>query len=116
MTKNKKEKNFLEYTPVISEKIHWMENENGIVQLQVCRKSFIEKVAIKLFFAPDKFIIDLDNIGSYIWKNVDGKRNIYEISLLLKEKFGEDIEPLYDRFVEYMSILKNNKFIEYKMQ
>ena len=38
----------------------------------------------------NKFVVDLDEMGSFIWKHIDGK-NIYEISLLLKDEFKKKL-------------------------
>lgn len=113
MAKKNESKNYLDFIPMKSEKIQYKEEEDGNIQLIVPRTSFFDKIAIKLFFAPDKFKIDLDDMGSFIWNSIDGKRNVYEIGKLVKEKFGEDAEPLYERLVEYLNILRNNKFIKF---
>ena len=36
-----------------------------------------------------------------------------DIALLVKAEFGQKAEPLYDRLVKYMQILRNNGFIRY---
>ncbi|HSH34729.1 PqqD family protein [Schnuerera sp.] len=110
--KKKKEENYLDYIPKKSDKIHWEEKEDGLVQIILYRDSLFEKIVRKLFFTPDKYRIDLDNMGSFIWKEIDGQKTIYQISQLVKDEFKEEAEPLYERLIQYMNILKNNKFIE----
>ncbi len=105
--------NYLDYIPKKSDKIHYEELENGLVQLIIYRDSLFEKMVRKLFFTPDKYVVDLDKLGSFIWNHIDGKRSIYEISLLVKDEFKEEAEPLYERLIQYMNILRNNKFIDY---
>ena len=34
-----------------------------------------------------------------------------DLALKMKERFGKKAEPLYDRLVKYMQILRNNQFI-----
>ena len=41
------------------------------------------------------------------------RKTIYEISQLVKDEFKEESEPLYERLIQYINILKNNKFIEF---
>lgn len=105
--------NYLDYIPKKSTKIQWRELDNGLIQIIKQRDSLLDKAVRNLFFTPDKFVIDLDEIGSFIWKHIDGKNSIYEISLLVKEEFKEKAEPLYERLIEYMNVLKNNRFIDY---
>jgi hypothetical protein len=105
--------NYLDYIPKKSDKIQWRESEKGLIKIIKPRNSLMDKIIRKLFLTPDKFVIDLDEMGSFICRHIDGKRNIYEISQLVKDEFKESAEPLYERLIEYMNILKNNKFIDY---
>ena len=57
--------------------------------------------------------IDLDAMGSFIFQRIDGQRTVGDIALLVKAEFGQKAEPLYDRLVKYMQILRNNGFIRY---
>lgn len=108
-----KQDNYLNYIPIKSNKIKWKKLDNGLIQIIQPRDSILDKIVRKLFFTPDKFRIDLDEMGSFIWKHIDGEKTIYDIAQLVKSEFGEKAEPLYERLVEYMKILKNNKFIDY---
>ena len=47
--KNKKEENYLDYIPKKSEKIHWIEKEDGLIQIVIYRNSLFEKIVRKLF-------------------------------------------------------------------
>lgn len=112
--KNKnKEENYLDYVPKKSNKIHWEEKEDGLIQIIIYRDSLFERIVRKLFFTPDKYRVDLDEMGSFIWKHIDGKKTLQDIAELIKDEFGDEAEPLYDRFIQYINILKNNKFIKF---
>ncbi|EOD00019.1 PqqD family protein [Caldisalinibacter kiritimatiensis] len=104
--------NFFDMIPVKSQKIEWEIKDDNTVQLIINRDSIFDKIVRKFFNTPEKMYIDLDDIGSYVWKSIDGERNVYEISKLLKDRFGEKAEPLNDRLITYISILRNNKFIK----
>ena len=108
----KQKKNFLDFVPVISDRNTW-NCENGKVTIHMVNKGFYHMIAQKFFNTPRVSHIDLDEYGSYIWLQIDGERTIGNIADLLKEKYGENAEPLYDRLVKYMQILFNNRFIEY---
>lgn len=105
-------KNFLDYVPVISEKNDWHEEDN-IVVIDMKHTGLFDKAAQKFWHRPSVSHIKLDEFGSFVWKSIDGKRDIEQIAKLLKEEFGDDVEPLYDRLVEYLKILYNNGFIKY---
>ncbi len=110
MSKNKK--NFLDFIPVVSNKNTWEINE-GKVTINMKHTGFYNRLAQKIFHTPEISRIDLDEYGSFIWQQIDGKNSVGEIADILKNKFGNDAEPLYDRIVKYMQILYNNKFIAY---
>ncbi len=49
--------------------------------------------------------LHLDAVGSTVWLASDGERTVSDIGERLRERFGEDIEPVWDRlalFVRHM--------------
>lgn len=108
----KPQENYLDYIPVISNKNTWSE-ESGIVTVHMVHRGFYASIAQKVFHRPRVSHIALDEQGSFIFPLIDGKRTVGDIALLVKEKFGDKAEPLYDRLVQYMQILRNNGFIYY---
>ena len=105
-------KNYLDYIPVISEKNTWSE-ENGTVTIHMVHRGFYAAIAQKFFKRPRVSHIALDEMGSFIFPRIDGRRTVGEIAELVKAEFGEAAEPLYNRLVQYMKILHNNGFIRY---
>ena len=58
-----------------------------------------------MFKKPRVSHIALDAYGSFVWRQMDGKRNIYDISQLVAEEFGKDAEPVIERAVKFMQTL-----------
>ncbi len=109
--KRKKQRNFLDFVPVKNDKYRWVELENGIVQIQIDRNSLLER-AVRFFFKTPKMMkIDLDAYGSFIWKQIDGEKDMHAIAEHLDKNYGQSVHPLYERLGQYMTILKNNHFI-----
>ena len=108
----KKKENYLDYVPVISSRHSWSE-EDGVVTVHMVHRGWNHWLAQKLFGRPRVSHIRLDEMGSFIYPLIDGKRNIGDIAALVKEEFGEEAEPLYERLTQYMKILRNNEFIRY---
>lgn len=49
--------------------------------------------------------LQLDEIGSAVWLACDGQRNVAQIGDSLRQRFGERVEPVWDRlalFVQHM--------------
>lgn len=106
----KKGENYLDYIPVRNPQNTW-EEKDGVVTVHMVNRGFYNKVAQKFFHTPRISHIDLDSYGGFLWQRIDGKSTVGQLAEGLKDHFGEDAEPLYDRLVKYMQILRNNKLI-----
>lgn len=113
--KNKKDVsvNYLERKPLRHPTLQYTKDEDGIVTLNRENTGFMNKLAQKLFRKPPVSYIHLDEHGSFIWLLLDGDKTVEEIGPSIKEKFGEDAEPLYPRLTKYLSILESYGFIEW---
>ena len=107
----KKKDNLLEYIPVRNPAISWTQSDGGTVTLHRENKGFYNRLAQKFFGRPPVSHIDLEKYGSFLWTHIDGHRTIGELARLLKEKYGSEVEPLYERAGQYINILRNNKFV-----
>jgi len=90
-------------------------SDKGKVHLKVPR--FKNKSMEKLFVPARKkpyFIIKLDELGSAVWLEIDGKKNVSLICRNLTEKLGEKIEPVEERVGKFMSLLYNQRYISFK--
>jgi len=107
-------KNYLEKIPSRPEHIKWNADENGIVTLDIENTGFMNRMAQKLFRKPKVSHIHLDEMGSFVWPLLDGEKNIIELGELVKERFGDKANPLYERLAKYFQILDSYQFIEWK--
>lgn len=107
---NKKD-NFLELIPRRNSSKEWILNDDGRVQIIIPRNGLFDKVVRVFYKTPKVMRIDLDELGSAVWKLIDGKRNISDIGVVLKAEYGDKAEPLIERLGKYINILRNNKFI-----
>ncbi|MDK2982586.1 MAG: hypothetical protein PWP19_64 [Thermococcaceae archaeon] len=55
--------------------------------------------------------LELDELGAFIWELCDGTRSIEQIGKKVKEKFGEEAEPLYERLVTFIFELYKRNLI-----
>lgn len=112
MKKNKESQNLLELIPSkLCESI--VEEGKEFVLLPKFPSKFGRKFLMPIFKNP--FVkVELDEIGRFIWSLVDGKKDIYEISELAKEHFGDKIEPVYERVGKFFSMMKMSSIVEFK--
>ncbi len=104
--------NYLDYVYSIKNDLIWTRSESGEVIIDMENKGITNRIAQKFFKRPKVSHITLEGMGSFIFTCIDGTRSIYEIGKLVKEKYGQEAEPLYERLSVYMKRLEELKFIE----
>jgi len=95
--------------------VDWEKNEEGLVILFKPKfKSAILKKHVLPHLKRPFYRVRLDTVGSFIWESLNGKNTVQEIAKLMKDKFVEKVNPLYDRLSVFLQHLEKNHFIEYK--
>ncbi len=103
--------NFLNLVPRINEGLNWNKDENDIVTLEIENRGLFNRIAQRVFKKPKISYVHLDELGSFVWLSIDGKTDIAEIGISVKERFGENAEPLYEKLAKYFQILKSYNFV-----
>lgn len=113
--KNKKltSENFLDKKPVHKAGLQWTQNPDGEVTLEVENTGLANRIAQKILKKPKISYIHLDEMGNFIWPLIDGERDICAIGELVRERFGEKAEPLYERLAQYFKILESYGFVTF---
>lgn len=109
-----RKENYLERIPVRKEDLRWETDEKGMVTLYVHNTGLMKKITQKLFKKPEYTQVHLDENGSFVWPLVDGEKNIIELGVEVKERFGEKAEPLYPRLAKFFQILESYGFVSFK--
>lgn len=102
--------NFLDFVPLHSPHNTWDEKD-GVVTIHMVHRGFYHKIAQRFFRKPRVSHVDLDAQGSYLWQQIDGVKTVEQLAELMHARFGDEAEPLYDRLVTYIKILRNNGFV-----
>jgi len=101
--------NLLDLVPV--RKIDWKKTDDLVILLKPKFKNpFLAKYILPRMKSPH-FKIKLDEIGSFFWENCDGIRTVREIGEMHRERFGEKVEPLFDRISQFLQSLEKNGLI-----
>ena len=109
----KEKKNYIDNIPRIND-MKWEVLEDGIVEITVENTGFYNKVAQRLFKKPRYSFIKLDEYGSFVWQQIDGKKSIYEFGKELGNKHKGASDQLYERLSKYFGILERNKYIVFE--
>lgn len=107
------EVNLLDLIPERTAKFE--ESSDGLVT--ILKPKFRNKLLVKYLIPRLKspnFKVNLDQFGSFVWNQCDGKNTVEQIGNLLKDKFQDNIEPVYDRLAVFVQSLARYRFIEYK--
>ncbi len=112
--KKKTEENYLDRVAQRSENLRFTEDENGLVTLEIDNKGIFNRLAQKLLKKPPVTYIHLDEIGSFVWKQLDGEKNLAEIGGLMEEALGEKAQPTFERLAKFTQILDSYHFISWK--
>lgn len=108
---NKVSANYLDFVPTHNPAIKFESDAQGKITILQENKGVFNFLAQKLFKKPRISQIHLDEMGNFIWPLIDGKKSVMDISVLVKEHFGDKAEPLYNRLVTYMQMLENYGFV-----
>ncbi len=109
--KKKQSENYLEKIPCHALKIKWSQDENALVTLEMENVGLANRIAQLILKKPKISYIHLEEFGSFVWTAIDGKRDILAIGELVRERFGEKAEPLYERLAAYIKTLASNGFV-----
>lgn len=111
--KKSRVKNNLALIPIKSHNRVWESWNNGLIEIILPRNGLVDRLIRLIKDTPKVMRIQLDDLGSYVWQNIDGSRTIEEIGCLLNAEFGERVEPVYIRLAMFLNILRNNGFISF---
>jgi hypothetical protein len=111
-SKQNTEFNLWELIPV--RKFEFEKSENELVTILIPK--FTNKFLVQYLMPRLKYPfikIKLDEIGSAVWNEIDGKKKVGEIADILEKKFGEKIQPIEERLSKFFTQLKLHQFIDF---
>ncbi len=114
MEKKQTSENYLERCPIRKEGLVWSRDEKGLVTFEIPNTGIMNRIVQKLLKKPKVSYVHLEQIGSFVWPLLDGKKDIVALGAEVKEQFGEKAEPLYERLAKYFQILDSYHFVEWK--
>lgn len=92
----------------INDKIDYEVNEGVVIILEKQDhkiQQFFRKLKFKI---PMYKKIELDEYGSFVFSNIDGKKTVKEIGKELELKYGEKSHPLYERLLIFLNHIDVN--------
>jgi len=105
--------NYLELTPY--RLFEYTVEDDSKVSVLIPR--FTNKILVKTIAPMLKSLYVktlLDDFGSHVWQQIDGKNKVLDIAVSLKNKFGEKAEPAEERVTKFLTQLYTYKFLKFK--
>jgi len=113
MSKRNKD-NFLLYIP--SKAHHTWAEKNGNIYLIMHHDRMIERTASWLTKKPTVTDVRLDELGTFVWREIDNQKTVYDIGQSLIKEFGDKCEPTYERLIMYLKYLNKKGWIKFRKQ
>ena len=98
----------------ICDNVEYKIDDNGIVTIFEKQDHRIQRFFRKLKFRiPLYKEIEFDEISSAVFLDIDGNKTVKQIGEDLVKRFGDKVEPLYERLLIFINhIYINCKYIE----
>ena len=107
-----KKLNYMEATPIRKSKFET--DEHGIVTIVVPK--FKNEKFNTFFCSPRKrfFRIVLDELGSNVWLQVDGRTKVGTICEKSLELLGDKVQPVQTRVTKFLTMLYEARYISFQ--
>lgn len=113
MRKKKESENYLDFIPVRNPDFAFRTDDAGIVTVLVEWTGFYHRLAQRFFHRPRVSEVKLDAYGSFIWLQIDGEKNVFEVSEAFQSHF-EHPENGMTRLIQFLEIMRNHHLIAWK--
>jgi hypothetical protein len=92
----------------------WSEDGQKVVlQLPEPERSWRRPLALLSYKIWNKKV-RLDEVGSFAWRMLDGRRTVAEVAEMLRQEFAEKAEPAEERLGVLVRMLHSGKLVTYE--
>lgn len=108
--KDKKTVNLLELTP--TQRVGWETSDNGTVVVLVpkFRNELVVKWLVPYLRVPN-VRVKLDAMGSFVWKQCDGRTTVAEIADRMNAEFGDSASAAHERIRSFLLTLEKSDLV-----
>ncbi|QIB69333.1 PqqD family protein [Aminipila butyrica] len=100
--------NLLDVVFRVCHQVRYEVSDEGIVTILIQQnhpiQCFFRKLRVKI---PEYRRIKLDDFGSYAFLQIDGYKTVREIGEALEAKFGDKVQPLYERLSLFLTHIQD---------
>ncbi|WP_411680316.1 PqqD family protein [Clostridium thailandense] len=93
----------------ISNNLEYEVDKEGIVTILEKQDHKVQRFFRKLKFGiPEYKKISMDEYGSYVFLQIDGKKTVRDIGEELEVKYGDKAHPIYERLLLFLNHIDVN--------
>ena len=109
--KDRNKINLLELTP--SQRVSWESGENGTVVVLVpkFRNDLLVRWLVPRLRYP-YVRLKLDPLGSFVWKQCDGRTSVSVIAERMQKEFGDSLQQVHDRIRTFLLMLEKTDVVD----
>jgi hypothetical protein len=111
MKRREQERNLLDLRPVRLMQ-HRLEGERVVVLIPRFRSRWMGWYQ-RLLKNPH-LKLQLDDLGTAVWLSCDGEHTVSSIGRLLQDRFGDSVEPVWDRLALFLRQMRAGRLIDLK--
>ncbi len=105
--------NFVLYIPeIIHQKFRVTDTGTVILDFKI---NPLKKLLGRLVNREPVANLELDELSSSVWLNMDGTRSILDLARIQSKKTGDDIDEAARRIVQFMRYIANRGWIKFKL-
>lgn len=68
---------------------------------------------LKRLLRASDYRIRLDDVGTLVWKSLDGRTPLSDVAVRLREEFGGRVEPAEPRLLQFVRQMAQSRLIEF---
>lgn len=92
--------------PLRNSVVDWKKDDKGEVSLIIpADQKRILRVLVRVMDLPDKRVVALDAVGSYVWQQCDGEHTFSEVAQALASEFGMTRRESEASLAEFFRVL-----------
>ena len=93
---------------------HWEESEGRIVLTRPePLTSGFRGLMDRFFHKMSANRIKLDDVGGFAWRGFDGVRTVGQVVEMMRQEFGDKVEPAEERLGHFVWIMRKEGFLSY---
>lgn len=88
----------------VKDNLEYEVNNDGIVTVLEKQDHKLQNLLRKINFNIPKYKkIEMDKLSSDVFLQINGERSVKDIGEYLEDKYGEQVNPLYDRLLVFLN-------------